>query len=431
MIQVAAEELGLEPAGFAPRHRRYRADPGRGLHRRQPFDAGFRHRDPACRRGRPGPAPRGRRTPVRRAAGSLRIDGGAVAAPDGRRLSLGEIAPEVERDAPVPEMVPLADPARYTRVGRALPRVDIPAKVAGGAAYVQDIRRPAWSMRGSCARPAPAPARECRCGDGRRPPRGDPGASRRQLPGGAGRARIRRRDGDAGAGQGRGLAGGAQRCRSPRALCRPGRSAGEADDHPRGRPRCAGAAPGRRDRARYRRRYQMHGSIGPSCAWPSTTAAASPCGPTRKGCFPCARRSPRCCPCPRSRCAASMSRARAATAITAPTTRGRRRVAGPRPPRPAVRVQYTREQEHLWEPYGGAMTTECRPCSGRTGGSPTGITRCAARPISPAAGGRPAALGRDAGDAVPGPPPKALRSPRGGGDRNAIRSIAWAAPGGA
>src|SRR6202040_3370133 len=36
----------------------------------------------------------------------------------------------------------LKDPATYTVIGKAMPRVDIPAKVTGGAAYVQDLRLP-------------------------------------------------------------------------------------------------------------------------------------------------------------------------------------------------------------------------------------------------------------------------------------------------
>ncbi len=37
---------------------------------------------------------------------------------------------------------PLKDPATYRLMGTSMPRVDIPAKLTGGAAYVQDIRLP-------------------------------------------------------------------------------------------------------------------------------------------------------------------------------------------------------------------------------------------------------------------------------------------------
>ena len=36
----------------------------------------------------------------------------------------------------------LKNPAAYQIMGKPIPRVDIPAKVTGGAAYVQDMRLP-------------------------------------------------------------------------------------------------------------------------------------------------------------------------------------------------------------------------------------------------------------------------------------------------
>ena len=36
----------------------------------------------------------------------------------------------------------LTPPERFTQMGKALPRIDIPAKVTGGAAYIQDMRLP-------------------------------------------------------------------------------------------------------------------------------------------------------------------------------------------------------------------------------------------------------------------------------------------------
>ncbi len=71
-------------------HRRHQAHGERGLHRRQPLDAGQRHRDPACRGA-------GARTCWwRRRRGGSNVAGrdvcgpenAAVIAPDGRRLDL-------------------------------------------------------------------------------------------------------------------------------------------------------------------------------------------------------------------------------------------------------------------------------------------------------------------------------------------------------
>ena len=74
--------------------------------------------------------------------------------------------------------------------------------------------------------------------------------------------------------------------------------------------------------------------------------------PLRKAHGRAARLAPR-------RCAASTSRARAATATTAPTTSRPtpRSLARAVPGRP-VRLQWMREQEHGWEPLGPAMVVE-------------------------------------------------------------------------
>ena len=86
---------------------------------------------------------------------------------------------------------------------------------------------------------------------------------------------------------------------------------------------------------------------------------AAPCGRTARACSRCARRSPRCSAWRRTRCAASTSRARAATATTAPTTSPpTRRCSRARLPGRPVRVQWMREDEHAWEPYGPPMVTQ-------------------------------------------------------------------------
>src|SRR5580692_6496925 len=73
---------------------------------------------------------------------NLRTEGGAVISSDGRRLSYGElVAGDMLHVQAQPESK-LKDPAAYTLVGHPVPRVDIPAKVTGGAAYVQDMRLP-------------------------------------------------------------------------------------------------------------------------------------------------------------------------------------------------------------------------------------------------------------------------------------------------
>ncbi|PTQ07515.1 aldehyde dehydrogenase [Sphingomonas oleivorans] len=67
---------------------------------------------------------------------------GHVMAPDGRRLGYGPLAAALSLHIEAVPDAPRRDPAHYRTLGRDLPRVDIPAKLTGGAAYVQDLRFP-------------------------------------------------------------------------------------------------------------------------------------------------------------------------------------------------------------------------------------------------------------------------------------------------
>ncbi|WP_288378025.1 molybdopterin cofactor-binding domain-containing protein, partial [uncultured Massilia sp.] len=68
---------------------------------------------------------------------------GRVVAADGRSMHYGEALRGLDR-AGLHRMAktasPLRDPARYRLIGKPVARLDIPAKVTGGAAYVQDMR---------------------------------------------------------------------------------------------------------------------------------------------------------------------------------------------------------------------------------------------------------------------------------------------------
>jgi nicotinate dehydrogenase subunit B len=67
---------------------------------------------------------------------------GAVVASDGRRADYGTLASKLSLHVPAIEDAPRRDPNRYRTMGRSLPRRDIPAKLTGGAIYVQDMRLP-------------------------------------------------------------------------------------------------------------------------------------------------------------------------------------------------------------------------------------------------------------------------------------------------
>src|SRR5207253_525338 len=72
----------------------------------------------------------------------LKTESGAVIAPDGRRVGYGDlVAGHALHVNARPDAI-LKDPATHRIMGSSLPRTDIPAKVTGGAAYVQDLRLP-------------------------------------------------------------------------------------------------------------------------------------------------------------------------------------------------------------------------------------------------------------------------------------------------
>src|ERR1700722_17633957 len=75
-------------------------------------------------------------------AENLRTENGTVIAPNGQRLGYGDLVAGGMLHAQAQPQSRLKDPAAYTVVGQPVPRVDIPAKVTGGAAYVQDMRLP-------------------------------------------------------------------------------------------------------------------------------------------------------------------------------------------------------------------------------------------------------------------------------------------------
>ena len=91
-------------------------------------------------------------------ADTLVLADGIARAPDGREIGYGELAAEAdlqrEADAKVAPKPRGASPHRR----QSIPRFDIPAKVTGGIAFVQDIRLPACCTGAWCVRRATAPS---------------------------------------------------------------------------------------------------------------------------------------------------------------------------------------------------------------------------------------------------------------------------------
>jgi len=85
-------------------------------------------------------------------AEALTVSEGVIAAPDGRKLGYGELVAGLDLRREITAKVAPKPLKELTFVGRSMPRRDIPAKVTGGAAYVQDVRLPGM-VHGRVVRP--------------------------------------------------------------------------------------------------------------------------------------------------------------------------------------------------------------------------------------------------------------------------------------
>ena len=78
------------------------------------------------------------------AEADLKTSGGAVIAPDGKRLSYVELALAAANIA-LPDDAPLKDKSNWAQLGKSQPRTDMTAKVMGTAIYAGDVRLP-WQL---------------------------------------------------------------------------------------------------------------------------------------------------------------------------------------------------------------------------------------------------------------------------------------------
>ncbi|WP_342241079.1 xanthine dehydrogenase family protein molybdopterin-binding subunit [Inquilinus sp. OTU3971] len=356
-------------------------------------------------------------------AGQLRLEAGNVLAPDGNRRSYGALAAGLSLHVQAQPESKLTDPAAFRVMGQPVPRIDIPAKVTGGEAYVQDLRLPGM-LHGRIVRPPSTGARLTAL---------DMGAVE-ALPGvvkvvrdGNFLAVVAEQEFQAVKAM-RLLAAAAQwqeeanlpdQSRLPEVLL----ALPAKDFTILERYGATPSTPGRTLEARYSRPYLLHGSIGPSCAvaqqdrdglltvWTHTQGVY----PDRKAIAEMLGRPPeqvRCIHVQGSGCyghnGADDAAADAALLATA------------LPGRP-VRVQWMREQEHAWEPYGPAMVAQARATldeAGRIADWDYGVWSNTHSMRPGPAGSLLAA--RHLAKPFPVPPPRPLPQPEGGGDRNAI-----------
>jgi CO/xanthine dehydrogenase Mo-binding subunit len=86
------------------------------------------------------------------ASDTLTIADGMITASDGRKVSYGELAASVDLNREASGKTAPKPPATHKIVGKSIPRHDIPGKVTGGVAYVQDLRLPGM-LHGRVVRP--------------------------------------------------------------------------------------------------------------------------------------------------------------------------------------------------------------------------------------------------------------------------------------
>ena len=86
------------------------------------------------------------------AADTLKVENGIISASDGRKVTYGELAAEADLKREATAKFKPKDPATHKIVGQSIARADIPPKLFGGIAYVQDMR-PAGMVHGRVVRP--------------------------------------------------------------------------------------------------------------------------------------------------------------------------------------------------------------------------------------------------------------------------------------
>ena len=427
LLQVAAHELRVDPGRMIL----VSADTARtpdegytaGSHSMQDSGAALRHAAAQVRALLYERAAARLKAP----AASLILSNGVFRTTDGRRVSFGELVAGSDqhvRATAALASTPPAAPGTPRYAGVSWPRVDIPAKVAGGLAYVHDLRLPGM-VHARVVRPPSQAARLL----------GVDSAQVARMPGvleivrdgrflaviadeewravkaAAALARATRWEVPADLPAGRDLAAVVRALPSePQTVLA------------RGRAGAAAGASGKTLRATYTRPFQLHASIGPSCAVAQLEEGRYTVWTHSQGVFPLRRalaellgapeESVHCIHAEGSGCYGHNG----ADDVAADAVLLARAFPGL-----PVRVQWMREEEHGWEPRGPAMVVDAQATLGADGAiadwqyevwSQSHNTR-------PGKAGNLLAATHLARPFAP-PTPKPIPQPEGSGDRNAV-----------
>jgi CO/xanthine dehydrogenase Mo-binding subunit len=355
------------------------------------------------------------------AADALHTENGSVIAQDGRRLSYGELVAGDMLHVQAEPTSKLKDPATFKVIGQSIPRVDIPAKVTGGSAYVQDLRLPGM-LHARVVRPPSYGAQLTDC---------DPAAVEK-MPG------VIKvvRDGNflAVVADKEFQAVKAMQALSSAAKWQETAKLPKQDDLPAAllalpkqsfpifTSSDASASGTKTIEATYTRPYQAHGSIGPSCAVAQFVDGAMTVWSHTQGVYP-------------DRAAIAEMLRMPAAGIHVIHVEGSgcyghngaddaaadaALIARALPGRP-VRVQWMREQEHAWEPFGPAMVTKLRASLDEAGKIADWQFEVWTNTHSMRPGGAGSMLAaQHMAQPFKLPAPRPIPQPEGGGDRNAI-----------
>ncbi len=420
LIQVAAEELTVEPKDIEL----VTADTGRTP------DEGFTAGSQSMQNG--GTAIRNASAQVRElllakaaekfsvAAADLTASRKQVTAPDGRKASYGELAAALDLHVEAKPQSPLMAPEDLRIIGQSLARVDIPGKVTGGIAYVQDLRL-AGMVHARVVRPPSYRATLASVDT----------AAIEMLPGvisvvrdGNFLAIVAEREYQAVVAL-RALSAAAQWVEKetlpeatdlPKVLQGLEREIGTVSEA--GMPSFGGQA----FEATFTRPYQIHGSIGPSCAVALMTEAEGlKVWSHTQGVFPDREAIAQMLTLPEERVQViHMEGSGCYGHNGADDAAGDAALIASKLPGRPVRVQWMREQEHAWEPFGPAMLVKVRASIGGDGRIDSWTFDLWSNTHSTRPGGAGALLAGIHKSAPATPEtPKLEISPSGNGDRNA------------
>jgi len=142
LLQVAAEELGVTPESIRLVTADTALTPNEGYtagsHSMQDSGTALRYAAAQARSLLMGAAAARLGVSIDR----LKAHDGAVVADDGRRLGFGALVKDEALHVAADGRSALTDAAHYRVIGMPVHRVDIPAKVSGGPAFVHDLRLP-------------------------------------------------------------------------------------------------------------------------------------------------------------------------------------------------------------------------------------------------------------------------------------------------